>query len=133
MTAIRLVTPAHRAWRSLFALVLCACSFAAQAGEAKPGIAYVPLDPFIVNLKDDAYVSFTMELRLAAAQDGDYVKAFVPAVRHELIKGLMGRDAKEVRTPEFMNGFAERAAESAGRIVGRGYVKGAFLTTWVVQ
>lgn len=110
----------------------CLCS-AAYAAEGAKDEGYVPLDPLVVNLKDSSYVSFTSQLKLASPQDREYVKAYVPVVRHELIKLILGRAPQEVQSPAFISGFAQSALDIADKVLGSGYVKGVFLTDWIVQ
>lgn len=110
----------------------CLCS-AAYSAEGTKDEGYVPLDPLVVNLKDSSYVSFTSQLKLASPQDREYVKAYLPVVRHELIKLILGRAPQEVQSPTFISGFAQSALDIANKVVGSGYVKGVFLTDWIVQ
>lgn len=120
-------------FKLLFIIALsCLCS-AAYAAEGKADGGYVPLDQLVVNLKDSGYISFTSQLKLASPEDREYVKAYIPVVRHELIKLMMGREAMEVQTPAFISGFAQSALDIANKVVGSGYVKGVFLTDWIVQ
>ncbi len=119
--------------RKLFLAILILSSQLSYAEEGKPGVSYVPFEPFVVNLKDDAYVSFTPQLKLAHPEDQAYVQAYVPAVRHELIKQMMGQAPAAVRTPDFIANFAKTALDIANRVIGEGYVRGVFFTSWVVQ
>lgn len=120
--------------KALFiALALCALSSAIHAGQGTRGAAYVPLEPFVVSLKGDAYINFALQLKLVDPQYGEYVKSYVPVIRHELIKQMMGRDSTEVQSQDFMRAFSQTTFETTERVIGRGYVKGAFFTQWVIQ
>jgi flagellar basal body-associated protein FliL len=121
------------ALRLVVALAFAALCSVGQAADGEQGGAYVSLDTFVVNLKDDSYISFALQLKLSDPQQGDYVKAYVPVMRYELIKQMMWRDAAEVQTQDFMRAFAQTTSEMAERIIGPGYVKGAFITQWTIQ
>jgi flagellar basal body-associated protein FliL len=105
-------------------------AFAAEGGAASD---YVRFEPFVVNLKDNAYVSFSPELKVAHVQDLEYVKACAPLVRHELIKLMLGQAPATVQSPTFIEQFAETARKAANKAMGSDYVKAVFFTAWVVQ
>lgn len=120
--------------RKLFVALLILCSpLAHAAGDGKAVSQYVQFEPFVVNLKDDSYVSFTPELKLAHPEDQAYVQAYVPIVRHELIKQMMGQAPATVQTPDFIAKFAQVALDIANHVLGDGYVRGVFFTSWIVQ
>ncbi len=110
-------------------------AFAAEGGEGggRESSGYVKLEPFVVNLKDSNYVSFTPELKLADPADGELLKAYTPVVRFALIKSMMGQDAAQVQTPAFIKSFADAAVERVNKALGGDYVKGVFFSDWIVQ
>ena len=79
--------------------------------DLKHAPTFVPLDPFTVNLADreaERYAQVGMTLELADAKAGDLLKAYMPAIRNNILLVLAGKTA-----PQLMehNGKLQLAAE----------------------
>ena len=122
-----------------FALVgialLCATAFANSeggSGDARP-TEFVALDPLVVNLRDEHYIQFKPQIKVNSIKDLDLVKAYVPVIRFELIKSLIGKDAAEVGTTAFISAFSKAAAALINETLHDAYVKDVFFDSWLIQ
>jgi len=66
-------------------------------------------------------------------KDQDVVKTYMPVIRFEMIKSMIGREAEKVQTPAFMESFAEEVTELINGVLSGGIVKGVFFESWIVQ
>ena len=60
---------------------------------------FVPLDPFTVNLADreaERYAQVAITLELADAKAGDLLKAYMPAIRNNVLMVLAGKTAGQL-------------------------------------
>jgi len=67
--------------------------------DLKHAPAFVPLDPFTVNLADreaERYAQVGMTLELADAKAGDLLKAYMPAIRNNILLVLAGKTAGQL-------------------------------------
>jgi flagellar FliL protein len=67
--------------------------------EAKNAPTFVPLDPFTVNLADreaERYAQVGITLELADAKAGDLLKAYMPAIRNNILLALGGKTAAQL-------------------------------------
>ena len=83
----------------------------AKARDPKQAPTFVPLDPFTVNLADktaDRYAQVGLTLELGDAAAGESLKAFMPAVRNNILLVLSNKTASEMMDRE---GKARLAAE----------------------
>lgn len=93
----------------------------ADGAETKPGKlvkadikhapTFVPLDPFTVNLADresERYAQVGVTLELVSAKDGDLLKAYMPAIRNNILLAL---GAKTVAQLNERDGKLQLAAE----------------------
>jgi flagellar protein FliL len=67
--------------------------------DVKNAPAFVPLDPFTVNLADreaERYAQIGMTLELADAKAGDLLKAYMPAIRNNILLVLSGKTAAQL-------------------------------------
>jgi flagellar protein FliL len=67
--------------------------------DVKHAPVFVPLDPFTVNLADrdaERYVQVGMTLELADAKAGDLLKAYMPAIRNNILLTLAGKTAGQL-------------------------------------
>jgi flagellar FliL protein len=79
--------------------------------DAKNAPAFVPLDPFTVNLADrdaERYAQVGMTLELADAKAGDLLKAYMPAIRNNILLVLASKTAGQLMEHE---GKVQLAAE----------------------
>lgn len=83
----------------------------AKARDPKQAPTFVPLDPFTVNLADkdaDRYAQVGLTLELGDPATGESLKAFMPAVRNNILLVLSNKTASEMMDRE---GKAKLAAE----------------------
>lgn len=94
---------------------------AATKIDPKTVPVFVPLDPFTVNLADRqaeryAQVGITLELEDAAATDR--IKAFMPAIRNNILMAIADRTAGELMDRDGKTQLAERVRQEASRALG---------------
>ncbi|HET9977865.1 MAG TPA: flagellar basal body-associated FliL family protein [Burkholderiaceae bacterium] len=83
----------------------------APKADLKHAPAFVPLDPFTVNLADreaERYAQVGITLELVDAKAGDLLKAYMPAIRNNLLLVLAGKTANQMMDHE---GKLQLAAE----------------------
>ena len=83
----------------------------AVKADVKNAPAFVPLDPFTVNLADreaERYAQIGMTFELADAKAGDLLKAYMPAIRNNILLVLAGKTAAQLMEHE---GKVQLAAE----------------------
>jgi flagellar protein FliL len=71
--------------------------------DLKSAPTFVPLDPFTVNLADreaERYAQVGMTLELADAKAGDLLKAYMPAIRNNILLVLAGKTAAQLMEHE---------------------------------
>ncbi len=79
--------------------------------DLKHAPTFVPLDPFTVNLADreaERYAQIGMTLELADAKGGELLKAYMPAIRNNILLVLAGKTAAQLMEHE---GKVQLAAE----------------------
>jgi flagellar FliL protein len=67
--------------------------------DVKSAPVFVPLDPFTVNLADrdaERYAQVGMTLELADPKAGDLLKAYMPAIRNNILLVLAGKTAAQL-------------------------------------
>jgi flagellar protein FliL len=75
----------------------------AVKADVKNAPTFVPLDPFTVNLADreaERYAQIGMTLELADAKAGDLLKAYMPAIRNNILLVLAGKTAGQLMEHE---------------------------------
>jgi flagellar FliL protein len=88
-------------------------------GGATP--VFVPLDPFTVNLADrqaDRYAQVGITLEIEDAKTGDEIKAFMPAIRNNVLMAIGDRTAADLLGREGKALLAERIRREASRALG---------------
>ena len=71
--------------------------------DLKSAPTFVPLDPFTVNLADreaERYAQVGMTLELTDAKAGDLLKAYMPAIRNNILLVLAGKTAAQLMEHE---------------------------------
>ena len=117
-------------------LGVCALVQASDHGGGGGGGAAdaVKLDNFVVNLQDrQAYLSFTPYLKLSDAKEQDRVKAYMPALRHEIIKIVIGQPAAGASSPQFMESVAKSITAALNKVMQDDIVKAVYFNDWIVQ
>lgn len=123
-----------KAVKWLAVLLLATSTGLAQASGGGSGSPdNLALEPLILRLKGNHYMHLKPILKLAQADKAELVRASVPIVRHELIKFLIGRDAGEVGSPQFMKDFSDEAAGVINKALRGDYVEGILFDSWLIQ
>ncbi len=112
-------------------------SFASGGGDGGGGGgAFLAMEPIIVNVMLGTgvnYLNFLPQLKLADPADGDRLKAYMPIMRHLMIKNLIGRDPAQLQSVTFMTDFPHWAAEMLNKALGEEYVKEVLFDRWLIQ
>ncbi len=88
---------------------------------AKEAPAYVPLEPFTVNLADrdaDRYAQVAVTLELANPAIADSIKAFMPAIRNNILMTLAHKTASELMERDGKERLAQDIRRDAARGMG---------------
>jgi flagellar FliL protein len=82
---------------------------------------FVPLDPFVVNLADreaDRFAQVGITLEVADARVGDEIKAYLPAIRNNVLLLLAHKTSEELMEPEGKEELAREVRREALRPMG---------------
>ncbi len=93
----------------------------AKAPDPKALPVFVPLDPFTVNLADrdaERFAQIGITLEFTDAKMGDQVKAFMPAIRNNVLMAIADRTAAELLGREGKAKLARRVGNEAARAMG---------------
>lgn len=93
----------------------------AVAHDPKAVPVFVPLDPFTVNLADreaERYAQVGITLEITDAKVGDQIKAFMPAIRNNILMTIADRTAAEMSGREGKLQLAEKIRREASRAMG---------------
>lgn len=88
--------------------------------KAAPPV-FVPLEPFVVNLADreaDRFAQVGMTLEVIDAKFGDEIKAYMPAIRNNILLLLAHKTAAELMEPEGKEELAREVRREALRPMG---------------
>lgn len=96
---------------------------AAPAAHAKPGTppVFVPLDPFTVNLADkdvDRFAQIGITLEVVDSHAGDTIKAYLPAIRSNVLMVLSHKTSVELLSREGKEKLAREILREAVRPMG---------------
>jgi flagellar FliL protein len=83
--------------------------------------AFVPLDPFVVNLSDkesERYAQVGVTLQVDAAHMAEEMKAYMPAIRNAVLLILSHKSSAELLSPEGKQKLAEEIRREAARAMG---------------
>jgi flagellar protein FliL len=83
--------------------------------------AFVPLDPFTVNLADrdaDRYAQIGITLEVEDAKLGDQIKNYMPAIRNNILMAIADRTAGELLGRDGKAQLAERVRRETARALG---------------
>ena len=89
-----------------------------EKGKVK---TFATLDPFTVNLADrqaDRYAQVGITLEIEDAKTGDEIKAFMPAIRNNVLMAIGDRTAADLLGREGKALLAERIRREASRALG---------------
>lgn len=82
---------------------------------------FVPLDPFTVNLADreaERYAQIGITLEIDDAKVGEQIKAFMPAIRNNILMAIADRTAGELMGRDGKTKLAQRVARETSRALG---------------
>jgi len=96
---------------------------AAKAAKHDPKSApvFVPMDPFTVNLADrdaERYARIGVTLEIDDPHTADQLKAYMPAVRNNILMAISDRTASELMGREGKTQLAERIIRETSRALG---------------
>jgi flagellar FliL protein len=83
--------------------------------------AFVPLDPFVVNLSDkdsERYAQVGVTLQVEEAHMAEEMKAYMPAIRNAVLLILSHKSSAELLSPEGKQKLAEEIRREAARAMG---------------
>ncbi len=83
--------------------------------------AYVPLDPFTVNLADreaERYAQVAITLELVEAKTAETIKSFMPAVRNNILMVLAHKSSSELLSREGKIKLAGEVQRASSRALG---------------
>jgi flagellar FliL protein len=121
------------AWYVMKKRAAAAAAAAEEGGEAatheeqvvRPSVksapVFMPLDPFTVNLADrdaERYAQVGMTLELADAKAGDLLKAYMPAIRNNILLTLASKTAGDLMDHEGKVRLAYEVRASALKPLG---------------
>ncbi len=82
---------------------------------------FVPLEPFTVNLADrdaERFAQVGITLEIDDAKTGDQMKAYMPAIRNNILMALADRTAAELMTREGKGKLTEKIKIETSRALG---------------
>jgi len=82
---------------------------------------FVPLDPFTVNLADreaERYAQVGITLEIDDPKIGDQIKAYMPAIRNQILMAIADRTASELLGRDGKTQLAERVRRETSRALG---------------
>ncbi len=82
---------------------------------------FVPLDPFTVNLADrdaERYAQVGITLEISDPHVGDQIKAYMPAIRNNILMAIADRSAAELMGREGKAALADKVRREASRALG---------------
>jgi flagellar protein FliL len=94
---------------------------AAAKHDPKAVPVFVPLDPFTVNLADkdaERFAQVGITLEIEDAHLGDQIKAYTPAIRHNILMAIADRTAAELMSREGKSKLAEKVRKEVSRALG---------------
>jgi flagellar FliL protein len=94
---------------------------AAAKHDPKAVPVFVPLEPFTVNLADrdaERYAQVGITLEIADAHQGDQIKAYMPAIRNNILMAIADRTAAELLGRDGKAQLAEAVRRETSRALG---------------
>ena len=89
--------------------------------DPKSAPTFVPLEPFTVNLADrdaERYAQVGITLEVADAKVGDQIKAYMPAIRNNVLMVLADKTAVELMDRQGKARLAEQVRRETSRAMG---------------
>ncbi|MEI7466297.1 MAG: flagellar basal body-associated FliL family protein [Burkholderiales bacterium] len=94
---------------------------AAGKHDPKAVPTFVPLEPFTVNLADrdaERYAQVGITLEISDSHVGDRIKAFMPAIRNNILLAMADRTSVELMDREGKRTLAEKIRRETSRAMG---------------
>ena len=94
---------------------------AAVKREPKPVPTFMPLEPFTANLADrdaERYVQLAITLEVTDGKVVESIKAFMPAIRNNILLALADRTASELMDREGKRKLAEKIRRETSKALG---------------
>ncbi len=94
---------------------------AAKAHDPKAVPVFVPLEPFTVNLADrdaERFAQIGITLEFSDPKMGEQVKAFMPAIRNNVLMAIADRTAAELLGREGKDKLARKVGRETARALG---------------
>lgn len=125
----------------LLIFIFPAISLASAGGGSTPVSKYFRLTPsIVVNISDKGrvkHLQIDIQLRLEDPADTNLVDEHKPAIQHELVMFLSGREAKDVRSTQGKEALRNEAAEILKNMfqenLGRPIINTVYFTAFVIQ
>jgi len=89
--------------------------------DPKSAPTFVPLDPFTVNLADrdtERYAQVGITLEVSDPKVGDQIKAYMPAIRNNVLMALADKTAVELMDRQGKARLAEQVRRETSRAMG---------------
>ena len=113
----------------------------ASSGGGAAASKYFQISPqVVVNITDQGkvrHLQIAIQLRLEDPADTNLVEEHIPAIQHELVMMLSGREAKNVRSTQGKEALRAEATEKLKQILeentGRPIITTVYFTAFVIQ
>jgi flagellar protein FliL len=82
---------------------------------------FVALEPFTVNLSDtnaERMAQIAVSLQVSDPKNEEAIKAYMPALRHDILKVISAKESKEILSPEGKDKLAAEIATVAAERLG---------------
>jgi len=114
---------------------------ASGGGGGTAASKYYQLSPaLVVNVSDKGkvrHLQIDIQLRLKNPADNSIVNDHKPAIQHELVMLLSGREAKDVRTTQGKEALRSQATKMLKKVIkkntGRPIITDVYFTSFVIQ
>lgn len=117
----------------LLLILLSGASHSAEGnGDAAP-TDLIRLELLVVNLLNGRHLQFTPQLKLKRAADGALVNAYLPVLRFEFIKAMMGKDPAEVQSTKFIMEFSDFSGTFIDKMLHDKVIKEVLFDSWLIQ
>ncbi len=125
----------------IFIFVFSVQQLAHAAGSSAPASKYFSISPpIVVNVTDEGrvrHLQVSIQLRLDNIADADLLQEHKPAIQHELVMLLSGREAKNVRSTQGKEKLRSEATEVLKKILqentGKPLINAVYFTAFVIQ
>jgi hypothetical protein len=117
---------------AFFATLPCSASDHGGTTDSATNIQYVRTASFQINLGDGRFLVFTPVFKARGPHQAAQVSAFMPVLRHEIIKSLIGLGAEDVSGSTFIASYATGLRTIANAALGKDLVELVVFEDWLV-